>query len=85
MHLELVVLVFYLLSDLQRSLAERFGLLVFAPLSIQNSQVVEGCGHSWVILPQCLLSDGQGVIQEVSRFFVLVLIPGGRNRTTALC
>lgn len=66
-----------LLSDLQCSLAEGFSFLVLAPLPVQHSQVVEGCSHSWVILPQCLLSNGQGVIQEVSRFFVFVLISGG--------
>ena len=70
----------YLLSDFQCSLTQRFGLLVFASFAIKNSQVVEGCCHSWVILPQRLLSDGQGIIQKVSRFFVLVLVPVEQNR-----
>ncbi|KAF3837217.1 hypothetical protein F7725_004681, partial [Dissostichus mawsoni] len=55
----------YLLSDLQRSLAQRFGLLVFPSLSVQDGQVVEGGGHSGVILPQRLLSDGQRVVQQI--------------------
>lgn len=84
-HFTFRVVGLYLLPDLQRSLAERFGLLVFAPLPVQNGQVVEGGGHSWVILPQSLLSDGQRVIQKVSCFFVLVLVPGGPNTKTTLC
>ena len=79
------MLFLYLLPDLQSSLAERLSLLVFAPLPVQNGQVVEGGGHGWVILPQRLLSDGQCVIQEVSCFFILVLVPGSPITKTTLC
>lgn len=48
----------HLLSDAQGPLAERLGLLVLAPLAKQHSQVVEGCSHRRVVLPQCFLSDG---------------------------
>lgn len=65
----------HLLSDLQRSLAERLRLLVFASLPVQHGEVVEGRRHGRVVFPQRFLPDGEGVIQEVSRFFVLVLIP----------
>lgn len=65
----------HLLPDLQCPLAQRFGFLVLAPLAIQHSQVVEGGGHCGVILPKSLLTDRQGVIQQVSRLFVLILIP----------
>lgn len=69
----------YLLSDLQRSLAERLRLLVFASLPVQHSEVVEGRCHRRVVFPQCFLPDGEGVIQEVSCFFILVLIPAEPN------
>lgn len=65
----------HLLPDLQCSLAEGFSLLVLAPLAVKHSQVVECCGYSRMILPQSFLSDGQSVIQEVSRLFVFVLVP----------
>lgn len=65
----------HLLSDLQSPLAQRFGFLVFAPLAIQHGQVVEGGGNGGVILAESLLTDRQRVVQEVCRFFVLVLIP----------
>ena len=34
--------------------------------------------HSWVVLAQCLLADGQGIIEQVGSLLVLVLVPGGR-------
>ncbi len=36
--------------------------------------VVERRGHGGVIFPQSLLSDGQSVVQQVSRLLVLILI-----------
>lgn len=73
-----------LLSDLQRSLAERLRLLVFSPLPIEHGEVVEGGGHGWVVFPQRFLPDGESVVQEVSRFFVLVLIPADPTGRFAL-
>lgn len=69
----------HLLSDLQRSLAERLRLLVFASFPVQHGKVVEGRCHGRVVFPQSFLPDGEGIIQEVSRFFVLVLIPAETN------
>lgn len=65
----------HLLSDLQRSLAERLRLLVFPPLPVEHGEVVEGGGHGRVVLPQRFLPDGQGVVQQVGRLLVLVLVP----------
>lgn len=71
----------YLLSDLQSPLAEGLSLLVFASLAVEHGQVVEGRSHSRVVLPQRLLSDGQGIVQKVSSFFIFVLV-SGRNKNS---
>lgn len=65
----------HLLSDLQGSLAERLGLLVFPAFAVQHGEVVERGGHCGVIFPQSFLSDGQSIIQQMSRLLILVLIP----------
>lgn len=70
----------HLLPDLQRPLAQRFGLLVFAPFAVEHCQVVEGGSHCRVVLPQGLLSDSQSVVQQVSCFFVLILVPVKQSR-----
>lgn len=36
--------------------------------------------HSWVVLAQCLLADGQGIIEQVGSLLVLVLVSGGRQK-----
>lgn len=66
----------HLLSDLQRSLAERLGLLVLPAFAVQHGEVVECCGHCRVIFTQSFLSYGQSIIQKVSCLLVLILIPG---------
>lgn len=75
-HHDRVERVLHLLPDLQRSFAQRLGLLVFPALAVQHGQVVERGGDGRVIFPQSFLSDGQRVIQQVSRLFILILIPG---------
>lgn len=34
--------------------------------------------HSWVVLAQSLLADGQGIIEQVGSLLVLVLVPRDR-------
>lgn len=53
--------------------------------------------HSWMVPPQSLLPDGQGVVQQVGRLLVFILIPArthtkqthsvrmGENRLQAHC
>ena len=64
-----------LLSDLRCLLAQRLGLLVLAPLAIQNCQAVYCCSHSQAALAQCLLGNGQSITEQLSSLLVPVLVP----------
>lgn len=40
--------------------------------------------HSWMVPPQSLLPDGQGVVQQVGRLLVFILIPARTHKANAL-
>ena len=52
-----VILAQDLLADLQRALAERFCVLVFAALAVEHGQVVQRRRHSRMLHAQRLFSD----------------------------
>lgn len=57
--------------------------MTLGPAGLWDLEVQTGGGggsltHSWVVLAQGLLADGQGIIEQVGGLLVLVLVPGGR-------
>ena len=65
----------YSLPDLEGLLTERLCCLEVTTFAIEHREVVEGGGHSWVVVTMQLLTDLQRIVEHLCCLLQLPLLP----------